>query len=327
MSEEEPTNTTTEQVPVKLVKISAAQENDLASGSKSSNINHPPTVDPYWQHRWFSSNQKLFRDFDKSMPRVWFALFENKLQQCEVTADDKRRNALTSCLPNDVLLVVHDLIVNQPSYENIKERLLQWFEPNMSSRVSELLSCPTITDERPSQFLLMLRTKLARGDISEDMVRELFIAKMPESLRNCLFAMTNASLDELAVTADKMLCSGGATSSKQSLYAVDRIEEKSSATSSTNEELHSRIKALESKLADVTKFNRNSRTSTMYNKNNYSNAGQARGSTSKWPRAGNSKQTNMRYDICWYHQTFGNRAIRCSSPCKFAPGNATRPLQ
>jgi len=78
-----------------------------------------------------------------------------------------------------VLLVVHDLNINQPSYQDIKQRLIQWFEPNLSSRVSELLNCLIITEERSTQFLLMLRIKLPKGDVSEDMIREIFIAKMP----------------------------------------------------------------------------------------------------------------------------------------------------
>jgi len=58
-----------------------------------------------------------------------FTLFELKLQRFQLASDEQRGNALISCLPNDVLLVVHDLIINQPSYQGIKQRLLHWFEP------------------------------------------------------------------------------------------------------------------------------------------------------------------------------------------------------
>ena len=75
---------------------------------------------------------------------------------------NSKKNALTSCLPNDVLLIIHDLLINQASYQCIKQRLLQWFEPNLSSRVTELLNYSSVTAEKPSQFLLMLRTKLSK---------------------------------------------------------------------------------------------------------------------------------------------------------------------
>ena len=111
------------------------------------------------------------------MPTIWFSLFELKLQQCELLADEQRKNALTSCLPNDVLLIIRDLLINQASYQCIKQRLLQWFEPNLSSRVSELLNYSTVTAEKPSQFLLMLRTKLAKSDMSQEMIREFLLPK------------------------------------------------------------------------------------------------------------------------------------------------------
>ena len=120
------------------------------------------------------------------MPTIWFSLFELKLQLCGILADERRKNALTSCLPNDVLLIIHDLLINQASYQCVKQRLLQWFEPNLSSRVTELLNYSSVTAEKPSQFLLMLRTKLAKSDMSQEMIRELFIAKMPENIQNCL---------------------------------------------------------------------------------------------------------------------------------------------
>ena len=78
----------------------------------------------------------------------------------------------------------------------------------LSSRVTELLNYSTVAAEKPSQFLLMLRTKLAKSDMSQEMIRELFIAKMPENIRNSLIAVKNLSLDELAITADKMISTG-----------------------------------------------------------------------------------------------------------------------
>ena len=68
----------------------------------------------------YNATRKVFRDVDKSMPAIWFSLFELKLQQYGLLADEQRKNALTSCLPNDVLLIIHDLLINQASYQCIK---------------------------------------------------------------------------------------------------------------------------------------------------------------------------------------------------------------
>ena len=192
----------------KLVKITLAEEaqqtQKLSSRTTGSSSNYDHSAhhrcESYWQHNLYNPNSKIFRDFDKNMPCVWFTLFESKMEQYQILADEHRRNALASCLPNDVLVIVHDLLLNHSSYQSIKQRLIQWFEPDLGSRVSELLSYPVITDEKPSQFLLTLRTKLAKSDMSANMIRELFIAKMPEHLRNNLIAMANVTLDELAIT-------------------------------------------------------------------------------------------------------------------------------
>ena len=50
-------------------------------------------------------------------------------------------------------------MLNQPSYRSIKQQLIQWFEPDLGSRVSEFPKLYVITDEWGSQFLLKLQTK------------------------------------------------------------------------------------------------------------------------------------------------------------------------
>ena len=120
-----------DKVSVKLVKTSPAQEATTehesgSSSSKSSQLPHQGNhrCDSNRHNCLFNASHKIFRDFDKTIPTVWFTLFELKLQQCALATDEERRNALLSCFPNDVLLIVHDILVNQPSYQRIKQRLI-----------------------------------------------------------------------------------------------------------------------------------------------------------------------------------------------------------
>ena len=193
------------------------------------------------------------------MPSVWFTLFEQKLQQCNFNGDEQRRNALSSCLPNDILLVVHDLLLlNEPTYQRIKQPLIQWFEPSSSFRVSELLNYSTVTEERPTQFLVTLRTKLAQSNMTTDMIRELFIDKMPEHICNSLIAMQNISLDELALTADKMVCSCKEANSKQSLFVVNSRGDFSGSCSAQDNTVFSQLRSLETNMNDVLRLVKNS---------------------------------------------------------------------
>ena len=236
------------------------------------------------------------------MPTIWFSLFELKLQQCGLLEGEQRKNALTSCLPNDVLLIIHDFLINQASYQCIKQRLLLWFEPNLSSRVTKLLNYSIVTPEKPSQFLLMLRTKLAKSDTSQEMICELFIAKMPENIRNSLIAVKNLSLDELAITANQMISSGKEPAVKNTLFANEHKKSELSAASN-NSKILSRMDSLKKKLNDVLKFIKSDK-SNKFNKQQPFNRF----------NKGNKWQSREQPDVSWFHKTFGSRAKKCTKP-------------
>ena len=74
----------------------------------------------------------------------------------------------------------------------------------MSARVAQLLNSESLGDRKPSEILTFLKTNVARNDISNDMLKELFISRMPEKVRMSLCTMPHASLDNLAAAADRM---------------------------------------------------------------------------------------------------------------------------
>ena len=76
---------------------------------------------------------------------------------------------------------------------------------------------------------------------------------MPENIRNCLIAVKNLSLDELAITADQMISSGKESAVKNTLFAIDYKKSEQSAASN-NSEILSRMDSLEKKLNDVLNF-------------------------------------------------------------------------
>jgi len=74
-----------EQVPTKLIKITAKEERKISQGSgltstQDSNFSTGSNrCKLCLQHCLYSSSTKFFRKFDKTMPTVWFTLFELKL--------------------------------------------------------------------------------------------------------------------------------------------------------------------------------------------------------------------------------------------------------
>ena len=131
--------------------------------------------------------------------------------------------------------------------------MLQWFEPNLSSRVTKLLNYSTVTVEKLSRFLLILRTKLVTSDMSQEMINELFIAKMPENIQNSLIAVKNLSLNELTTTGDQMISSGKESAVKKTLFAIEYKKFEQPAASN-NSEILSKMNPLEKKLNDVLNF-------------------------------------------------------------------------
>ena len=181
--------------------------------------------------------------------------------------------------------------------------------PNLCSRVTVLLNYSTVTAEKPSQFLSILRAKLAKSDMSQEMILELFIAKMLENIRNNLIAVKNLSLDELAITADQMISSGKESAVKNTLFAIDLKKSEQSA-SSKNSEIFLRMDSLEKKLNDVLNLPKSDK-SNKFNKQQPFNRFNKR---NKW-------QTGEQPDACWFHKTFRSGAKKGTKPCNFIAGN------
>ena len=176
--------------------------------------------------------------------------------------------------------------------------------------MTELLNYSTVTAEKLSQFLLMLRTKLAKSDMSQEMIRELFIAKMPENIRNCLIAVKNLSLDELAITVDQMISSGKELAVKNTLFAIEHKKSEQSAASN-NSEILSRMDSLEKKLNDVLNFTKSDKLNK-FNKQQPFN---------RFNKGNNKWKIREQPDMCWFHKTFGSRAKKCTKPCNFVAEN------
>ena len=83
--------------------------------------------------------------------------------------------------------------------------------------------------------------------MSQEMIRELFVAIMPENIRNSVIAVKSLSLDELAVAADQMISSGKDSAVKNTLFAIDHKKSEQSATS-CNSDIFSRMYSSEKKV-------------------------------------------------------------------------------
>ena len=113
---------------------------------------------------------------------------------------------LLAHLTEDSLVAVQDVIFFNPTYVRLKSKLLDRCEPTMGARVSKLLHPLFLGNRRPSEMLsYSLKANVARDDVSLNMLRELFISRMPGEIKLSICTMTEASLDQLAKATGRMM--------------------------------------------------------------------------------------------------------------------------
>ncbi|GFW57239.1 uncharacterized protein TNCV_541531 [Trichonephila clavipes] len=87
-------------------------------------------------------------------------------------------------------------------YTDSKNRLLSLFKESENLRIKRLLTGIELGDMKPSQLLQKLKT-VATSDISDNLIKTLWLEKLPESIKNIL-VVSDENLSKLAVMADKI---------------------------------------------------------------------------------------------------------------------------
>ena len=250
---------------------------------------------------------------------MWLATFELRLNCWKIKSEKIKIDILLAHLTDETVLVVLDIILNNPTYASLKTRLLQAFEPSMTARVSEPLNPETLGDRKPYEMLTFLKANVARNDISGNMSKELFISLMPENVRMSLCTMPYASLDALAAAADKMMETTSAMmfaglSSFQNSHAADNCLHKA------------KLNLLESKINNFVYRSFSNREKTLQRT-------QFQRTTTQTPRPSRPQSGGQHFQqqgftfrnsVCYYHQKFGNRAHRCTPPSSWRDNAAQR---
>lgn len=221
--------------------------------------------------------------FWKDEPEVWFIQVEATFRLHGITQDSTKYEYLVANLEPSILFLVKDIILNTSltdKYAAMKKRITDSFEESSENKIKCLLNGLELGDQKPSHYLQRMKC-LAAGKVSDDVLKSLFLDRLPEKVRCILAVCDSQDLDKLATQADRIL---GTFSSSTSLFVSEVHDEKL-------ESLIERIDALESRSRSSRRSNTKFRS-------------QSRGSIS-----------NQRK--CWYHFRFGENARKCIPPCNF----------
>lgn len=232
-------------------------------------------------------------EFWKNDPAMWFAQAEAQFALAGVVRDDTKYYHIISKIDQNVICHVSDLIQNPPAeekYNKVKARLISRFELSSQAKLEQLLNACDLGDMRPTHMLARMQELGAGLNINDDVMKMLFLQRMPERIRPIL-SISDGTLSKLAEMADKMIETTG-TGSNVASTAV-----------STGSELTTLYEQIANLTAEVRRLK---------------TAGPSRSRSSSRVRRERSYDQEEQNTVCWYHRKYGRNARQCRSPCVFS---------
>ncbi|XP_064470016.1 uncharacterized protein LOC135384759 [Ornithodoros turicata] len=246
-------------------------------------------------------------------PILWFANIEAQFILRGVTTQLTKFYHVVGALGPNEAAEVRDIITVPPAdhpYDALKTALTRRTTASEQERLRQLLTAEVLGDRRPSQLLRRMQQLL--GDrasaLDDSILRELFLQRLPNTVRMILTTSTAVSLEALAEMADKIMDIAPPTISAVSSqpHAVSPLS--ATPTMSDFQILRDEVARL-TDMVSTLRFNRRS-TTPRHRSPRRSSRRRSPSNRSPSPNPGE----------CWYHQTFGASARNCRPPCTY-PGN------
>ena len=231
-------------------------------------------------------------------PELWFAQADAQFDLSGITEDTTKFKHILTQLDHKYMKEVKDLIRSPPKehrYDTLKIELTKRISISRSHQISQLLSHEELGDRRPSQFLRHLKS-LAADSVTEEFLRSLWSSRLPQHVQAIILTQASAKLDEVAELADK-ICEVTPT--------LQQVASTSAVTPDKFEMLLSKL----DELLITQKEQQISQLSSTYH------------SRDRNQSRYRSRSHNRTPGVCWYHNTFGDKAIKCTPPCNYTTGN------
>jgi hypothetical protein len=151
---------------------------------------------------------------------------------------------------------------------------------------------------------------LAKDRVGEAVLKELFLAQLPETLRGILVVIESASLETLAAAADRGWESGGPSKVESLTHS------QSTASNQTQQGAERQMNEIMDKMVEV--LNRFSRRDSGKSPPRRRDRSQTPGrQRSKQERErSDSRKRNPKWKLCRYHFKFGDNARKCENWCE-----------
>lgn len=242
---------------------------------------------------------------------LWFAQLEAQFFLSGISDQRTKYSYVVSALDQRHAHEIMDILskpLSATPYEDVKNELIHRLSISDEKKIRQVLLEEELSNRTHSQFLRYLQHLSSSTPVSDQLLKTLWLQRLPTHVQAILQAQTDLSSERLAVIADKILEVQPQTSS--TLPTINTVACETGSESQLNlltkqvENLTIQI----SKLVSFTMSTRNQRSSRSNNKKY--NSSRSPTPNTALPRT------------CWYHRKYGVNAHRCVTPCVFPAENA-----
>ena len=256
--------------------------------------------------------------FSKKDPASWFRQLEATFVINEITDDDIRYAHLQARLDPELLSSISEFFKVPPTenkYESLKDKLTSRYTDSRDNQVLQLLEGLSLGDRKPSELLSEIQ-RLAANDIAENVIRAMFIKKLPENLMGIL-AGSNEPIGSLGLLADRIhnftsnISIAAASTGQPSIAAIRQVDPNTQLLNILVEsvsKLTMKIAELESRPPCSGHSSRYQQRSPSRNQHSPS-----RNRSPYRPRDESRQRSKVPegLEVCYYHYTFGKNAKKC----------------
>ncbi|XP_046399991.1 uncharacterized protein LOC124166504 [Ischnura elegans] len=180
------------------------QKTQLATHANAGELDEHQTTRTLGVHRVTPKLPLFWPD----NPIVWFAQVEAQFALSGITQDATQYGYVASHLDARWAAEVQDILTNPPSegrYICLKEELIRRLSLSEEKRVRQLLTEEELGERTPSQFLRHLRNLAGTTQVQDNLLRTLWLQRLPAAVQAILQVQLTLPLDEVAKLADRII--------------------------------------------------------------------------------------------------------------------------
>jgi DNA primase len=141
-------------------------------------------------------------------PSLWFSQVDSQFAISGITSEETKFNYVVAQLDTRYAAEVEDIITTPPPterYKHLRTKLVERLSISEEQRVRQLINEEELGDRKPSQFLRHLRSLAGTTTLQDNILRQLWLRRLPSHAQAILTAQSELPLEKVAELADKIV--------------------------------------------------------------------------------------------------------------------------